>query len=132
MPPICHPNSEKTSLNTRKALNPLNYCQIQCFFRSLCSCYDVFTCVTCSNRSTERSTIFSVSCTYVCKVVSMLVCPNRVCTSFTSAPFSISSVAWVCPYGIITTNRKSSVYQGFSVIWQGFSSFSEPKNRAAK
>ena len=24
------------------------------------------------------------------------------------------------------------VYQGFSVIWQGFSSFSEPKNRAAK
>ena len=26
----------------------------------------------------------------------MLVCPNRVCTSFTSAPFSISSVACVC------------------------------------
>ena len=24
------------------------------------------------------------------------------------------------------------IYQGFSVIWQGFSSFSEPKNRAAK
>ena len=23
-------------------------------------------------------------------------------------------------------------YQGFSVIWQGFSSFSKPKNRAAK
>ena len=37
-----------------------------------------------------------------------------------------------CPYGIITTNRKSPVYQGFSVIWQGFSSFSKPKNRAAK
>ena len=36
------------------------------------------------------------------------------------------------PYGIITTNRKSPVYQGFSVIWQGFSSFSKPKNRAAK
>lgn len=38
----------------------------------------------------------------------------------------------LCPYGIITTNRKSPVYQGFSVIWQGFSSFSKPKNRAAK
>ena len=38
----------------------------------------------------------------------------------------------VCPYGIITTNRKSPVYQGFSVIWQGFSSFSKPKNQAAK
>ena len=41
-------------------------------------------------------------------------------------------IALVCPYGIITTNRKSPVYQGFSVIWQGFSSFSKPKNRAAK
>ena len=29
-------------------------------------------------------------------------------------------LAYVCPYGIITTNRKSPVYQGFSVIWQGF------------
>ena len=38
----------------------------------------------------------------------------------------------LCPYGIITTNRKSPVYQGFSAIWQGFSSFSKPKNRAAK
>ena len=38
-----------------------------------------------------------------------------------------SSEAQLCPYGIITTNRKSPVYQGFSVIWQGFSSFSKPK-----
>ena len=37
-----------------------------------------------------------------------------------------------CPYGIITTNRKSPVFQGFSVIRQGFSSFSNPKNQAAK
>ena len=40
--------------------------------------------------------------------------------------------AKVCPYGIITTNRKSPVFQGFSVIRQGFSSFSNPKNQAAK
>jgi len=41
-------------------------------------------------------------------------------------------VAQECPYGIITTNRKSPVFQGFSVIRQGFSSFSNPKNQAAK
>ena len=45
---------------------------------------------------------------------------------------AMMTLAPVCPYGIITTNRKSPVYQGFSVIWQGFSSFSKPKNRAAK
>lgn len=46
----------------------------------------------------------------------MLVCPNRVCMSFTSAPFSISSVAWVCHYGIITTNGKSLDFQGVSAF----------------
>ena len=36
-------------------------------------------------------------------------------TVFTSTPFCSAKVANVCPYGIITTNRKSPVYQGFSV-----------------
>ncbi len=64
----------------------------------------------------------------------VLVCawPNRADTVRTSALFEISSVAEVCLYGIITTNRKSPVFQGFSVIRQGFSSFSNPKNQAAK
>ena len=48
------------------------------------------------------------------------------------AAATVILVALLCPYGIITTNRKSPVYQWFSVIWQGFSSFSKPKNRAAK
>ena len=41
------------------------------------------------------------------------------------------SEADMCPYGIITTNQKSPIFQGFSVIRQGFSSFSKPKNLAA-
>ena len=53
-------------------------------------------------------------------------------TTLVSTPFWKASVAKVCPYGIITTNRKSPVFQGFSVIRQGFSSFSNPKNQAAK
>lgn len=40
--------------------------------------YEVFTLVACSKMSTDRSIIVSVSCTYVCKVVSILVCPKRV------------------------------------------------------
>ena len=59
--------------------------------------------------------------------------PVSPCTALMFPPPICSfSEALQCPYGIITTNRKSPVYQGFSVIWQGFSSFSKPKNRAAK
>jgi len=60
------------------------------------------------------------------------VCPRIVDKVFASTPLVRAWVAKVCPYGIITTNRKSPVFQGFSVIRQGFSSFSNPKNQAAK
>ena len=46
--------------------------------------------------------------------------PRMPATVATSVPPAIIRLAAVCPYGIITTNRKSPVYQGFSVIWQGF------------
>ena len=69
---------------------------------------------------------------YVSIVVCTFSCPRRSAISSGEKPISTSRLAWLCPYGIITTNRKSPVYQGFSVIWQGFSSFSKPKNRAAK
>ena len=62
-------------------------------------------------------------------VVLVSLWPRMAETVRTSVPAAICKVAFVCPYGIITTNRKSPVYQGLSVIWQGFSSFSKPKNR---
>ena len=68
----------------------------------------------------------------VARVNPALLCPSMLDTVFTSMPFCKARVAKVCPYGIITTNRKSPVFQGFSVIRQGFSSFSNPKNQAAK
>ena len=70
--------------------------------------------------------------TYRSSVMVVVACPNTSESDLISNPTSTARVANVCPYGIITTNRKSPVYQGFSVIWQGFSSFSKPKNRAAK
>ena len=69
---------------------------------------------------------------YVSIVVCTFSCPSRSAISSGEKPISTNRLAWLCPYGIITTNRKSPVYQGFSVIWQGFSFFSKPKNRAAK
>ena len=74
----------------------------------------------------------SEACTYRSNVIVTEACPNISDNDLTSNPTSTARVANVCPYGIITTNRKSPVYQGLSVIWQGFSSFSKPKNRATK
>ena len=56
---------------------------------------------------------------YVSIVVCTFSCPRRSAISSGEKPISTSRLAWLCPYGIITTNRKSPVYQGFSVIWQG-------------
>ena len=53
-------------------------------------------------------------------VVEVCAWPKRPETVVIGAWAAISRLALVCPYGIITTNRKSPVYQGFSVIWQGF------------
>ena len=71
-------------------------------------------------------------CTYRSTVILMEEWPNISLSAGILTVDSTQRVAKVCPYGIITTNRKSPVHQGFSVIWQGFSSFSKPKNRAAK
>ena len=49
--------------------------------------------------------------------------PNRSLMVSGETPNSIKWLAWLCPYGIITTNRKSPVFQGFSVIRQGFHPF---------
>ncbi|BAL00205.1 hypothetical protein OBV_30060 [Oscillibacter valericigenes Sjm18-20] len=47
-------------------------------------------------------------------------------------PFCRDSVAKVCPYGIITTNRKSPIYQGLEDLPPAFSSFSIMKKKLAK
>lgn len=52
--------------------------------------------------------------TYFCSVKTTFLCPRSIETLFGSAPFSISRVAKVCRYGIITTNRKSLYFQG---VW---------------
>ena len=60
------------------------------------------------------------ACTYRSSVMVVVACPSTSESDLISNPTSTARVANVCPYGIITTNRKSPVYQGFSVIWQGF------------
>jgi len=63
---ICHPFAThlppqflKSLLNKEKGVNTLNNQRIH----SQYFIYDVFACVVFSKRSTERPTIFSVSCT---------------------------------------------------------------------
>ena len=85
-----------------------------------------------SRRLATSTCLFGYRWLYVSIVVCTRSWPRRSAISSGEKPISTSRLAWLCPYGIITTNRKSPVYQGFSVIWQGFSSFSKPKNRAAK
>ena len=69
---------------------------------------------------------------YTLAVILMSLCPSHSCTSLSVKPWLSKRLAQLFPYGIITTNRKSPVYQGLSVIWQGFSPFFKPENRAAK
>ena len=57
---------------------------------------------------------------YTLAVILMSLCPSHSCTSLSVKPWLSKRLAQLFPYGIITTNRKSPVYQGFSVIWQGF------------
>ena len=59
-------------------------------------------------------------------VVEKLEWPIQTCTSFIGILFLMSRLAQECPYGIITTNRKSPVYQGLSVIWQGLPDTENP------
>ena len=46
---------------------------------------------------------------YVSIVVCTFSCPSRSAISSGEKPISTSRLAWLCPYGIITTNRKSPV-----------------------
>ena len=62
--------------------------------------------------------IFSAALSCICRVTWMYVLsvkpaskwPSILDTVFTSTPFCSAKVANVCPYGIITTNRKSPVF----------------------
>ena len=43
-------------------------------------------------------------------------CPNRLATVRMSTPWAINKLAFVCHYGIITTNGKSLDFQGVSAF----------------
>ena len=88
--------------------------------------------ISCSSWSAACCFMSSLEWPYTSSVKATVACPRASESVLGSTWLCRDRVAKVCPYGIITTNRKSPVYQGFSVIWQGFSSFSKPKNRAAK
>ena len=46
---------------------------------------------------------------YVSIVVCTFSCPRRSAISSGEKPISTNRLAWLCPYSIITTNRKSPV-----------------------
>lgn len=46
----------------------------------------------------------------------MLECPSRLATLAIDTPVKSSREAWVCHYGIITTNGKSLDFQGVSAF----------------
>lgn len=46
----------------------------------------------------------------------MLACPRRLATLAMETPAKSMSEAWVCHYGIITTNGKSLDFQGVSAF----------------
>lgn len=57
---------------------------------------------------------------YVSIVVCTFSCPSRSAISSGEKPISTSRLAWLCRYGIITTNGKSLYFQGvhaFAVIY---------------
>ena len=58
--------------------------------------------------------------------------PSMAESVFTSMPCCSESVAKVCPYGIITTNRKRPIYQGFEGFLSAFLSFSKIKKKLIK
>ena len=47
---------------------------------------------------------------YTSRVKAAEACPRFICTVFTSSPFCRERTAKVCPYGIITTNRRNPVF----------------------
>ena len=53
--------------------------------------------------------LFGYRWLYVSIVVCTFSCPSRSAMSRGEQPISTSRLAWLCPYGIITTNRKSPV-----------------------
>ncbi len=54
-------------------------------------------------------------------MVFALACPKYPATVVTEEPFTICSVAFVCHYGIITTNGKSLDFQGVSAFVAAYS-----------
>ena len=60
----------------------------------------------------EISILDCSRCVYIDSVVDTSECPNNLCADKTSTPEQYSIVAYVCRYGIITTNRKSLYFQG--------------------
>ena len=57
-----------------------------------------------------------IMCRYVFCVVVMLECPSLWATLAIETPAKRSREAWVCHYGIITTNGKSLDFQGVSAF----------------
>ena len=64
---------------------------------------------------TSSACLFGYRWAYVF-ITTGTVSPKRLATSRAEYPSSIQREAWLCPYSIITTNRKSPVYQGLIVI----------------
>ena len=57
-----------------------------------------------------------IICKYVFCVVVILECPSRCATLAIDTPAKSKREAWVCHYGIITTNGKSLDFQGVSAF----------------
>ena len=71
-------------------------------------------------------------CAYRLAVVLKSLCPSHSCICFILTPQSRRRLAQLCPYGIITTNRKSPIYQGLEGFPSAFLSFSKMKKKLTK
>ena len=85
---------------------------------SVCGAYQIRTnpyfCTYSASISATSVCLFGYRCEYVLSVVLMSSCPSRSLIVSGDTPNSIRWLAWLCRYGIITTNRKSLYFQG---VW---------------